>query len=403
MSRRLRICYLVAGHGLLATAGPSRNALSLARALSRHAEVEVAFRSLLDAAPPEGLRVVEIEPGALDPANARDDAATRGIGHGELLRYLAHLRQFVASRAGQCDVILEKSWLLSGWLSLVAERHGMLGVAVENVVPSARRHADAGVMKRLRVVVARRLAGHGLRRARLVIAETPALARDITRVWGVPAGRIAVAGLGVDRELFRPMPQAAARAALGVSQDRTVLVYVGLLDETHDLGPVVEAVATAARNGIELRIVGDGPARPALIARAQGSPRVVFCGRVPHGEVPRHIAIADLCLAPYDSRAFVGGSPGYSTMKIPEYLSVGRAVAASPSERARELIEDQVSGFLLPNDLASWHGLLAALPPRDRLGAMGEAALARPLPSWDDTARAYLAAIERTLAAGGRR
>jgi glycosyltransferase involved in cell wall biosynthesis len=327
----------------------------------------------------------------------------RGLGYGEFLRYLATLRRFVASRAGRCDVVLEKSWLLSGWLSLLAERHGMLGVAVENVVPSPRRHAGAGVMKQLRVVAGRWWAGRCLRRSRLVVAETAQLRADIVRVWGVPAERVAVVGLGVDRGLFHPIEQAEARAALGVRAERTVLVYVGLLDETHDLGPAVEAVAALDRDELELRIVGDGPARPALVARAGGSPRVVFCGRVPHGEVPRHIAVADLCLAPYDSRAFAGGSLGYSTMKIPEYLSVGRPVVAAPSARARELIEDQVTGFLLPNEPESWRRLLATLPPRERLAAMGRRALERPLPSWEDTAAGYMAAIERALAERERR
>jgi glycosyltransferase involved in cell wall biosynthesis len=402
MSRRLRICYLVPGHGLLATAGPTRNVLSLAKALGRHAEVEVAFRSLIDPVLPDGLRVVEIEAGALDPGAARDDAATRGVGYGELLRYLRRLRRFVAANAGRFDVILEKSWLFSGWLGLEAERHGMLGVAVENVVPSPRRHAEAGMMKQLRVLGGRWWAGRCLRRSRLVIAETEQLKEDIVRVWRVPAERVAVVGLGVDRELFHPIDQAAARAALCVPPKRTVLLYVGALDETHDLGPAIAAVAALDGGEIELRIVGDGPSRAAFLARAGSSPRIVFCGRIPHSEVARHIAVADLCLAPYDSRAFAGGALVYSTMKIPEYLSVGRAVVAAPSARARELIEDQVTGFLLLNEPRSWSDFLAALPPRERLAAMGRAALERPQPSWDDTAEGYLAAIERARARRGR-
>jgi glycosyltransferase involved in cell wall biosynthesis len=279
----------------------------------------------------------------------------------------------------------------------------MLGVAVENVVPSPRRHAGAGPMKRLRVVGGRWIAGRFLRRSRLVVAETEQLKQDIVRIWRVPVERVAVVGLGVDRALFRPIAQGEARAALGVAAERMVLVYVGLLDETHDLRPAVEAVVAAERDDLELRIVGDGPARAAVVARAGGSPRIAFLGRVPHDEVPRHIAVADLCLAPYDSRAFAGGALVYSTMKIPEYLAVGRPVVAAPSARARELIEDQVTGFLLPNDASSWRGFLAALPSRERLATMGRAAAARPLPSWDDTARGYLAAIERALAERGRR
>ena len=46
--RRLSICYAVPGHSLVASAGPTRNVLSLARALSRWADVTVAFQRLAD-------------------------------------------------------------------------------------------------------------------------------------------------------------------------------------------------------------------------------------------------------------------------------------------------------------------------------------------------------------------
>lgn len=399
-SRPLRIGYLVPGHGLMATAGPSRNVLSLARALDRidGVEVEVAFRCLLDAEPPPGIRVVEIETGALDRAAALDDSAMQGLSVSAFLRYIRTLKHFVDERSSDYDVILEKSWLLSGWLSRIAERRGVLGVAVENVVPSPRRHSRAGLMKQARVLAGRLWAGRCLRRARLVIAETRQLEESIVESWGVARSRIAVVGLGVDKNLFRPIPQAEARDRLGVDPTKTVLVYVGLLDQTHNLGPAIEAVAALDRPDIELRIVGDGPCRAEFLARAGGSPRVVMCGRVPHEQVPWHIAVADLCLAPYDSRAFVGGALGYSTMKIPEYMSVGRAVVAAPSARARELIEDQVSGILLANEPHDWRRFLAASPARDVLARMGEAARTTPLPSWDDTARGYLAAVERVMA-----
>ncbi|MFO1068931.1 MAG: glycosyltransferase [Geminicoccaceae bacterium] len=393
--RRLRILYLVPGHNLLETAGPTRNVLSLARALGEHADVAVAFRRTLDAAPPAGLRVLEIDPGSAPPPGTADDSAMRGLGVGEFLAYLGRLRRFVAAQAGSFDVVLEKSWLLSGWLSRLAERQGQLGVAVENVVPSPARHAEAGLAKRLRVLAGRSWAGRSLHRSRLVIAETEQLKADIVRVWGVAAERVTVVGLGVDRGLFRPLDQAEARAALGIDPAATILLYVGVLDETHNLGPAIEAVAALGRPDLQLHIVGDGPQRAAYLERARGSAGIVFHGRKPHRAVPQHIAIADLCLAPYDSRAFAGGALGYSTMKIPEYLGVGRAVIAAPSARARELIEDQVSGFLLRNEPEDWRAFLARLPDRARLAAMGREAAQVPLPSWQQTAAGYLAAIER--------
>ena len=359
--------------------------LSLAAAMEPYADMALAFRHVIDERPPAGFDVREIDGGAARAA-ALDDSAMRGLGYREFAQYLRRLHAFTVRATREFDVVLEKSWLLSGWLSQVAERGGKLGVAIENVVPSPRRHADAGLMKQLRVLVGRHWAGRCLKRSRLVIAETPQLEADIVRVWGVPADRVKVVGLGVDRARFRPIEQAGARAALGIAADATVLLYVGLLDETHNLGPAIEAVAATGRPRVELHIVGDGPSREAYATRAAGSARIVFRGRVPHDAVPQHIAVADLCLAPYDSRAFASGALGYSTMKIPEYLGVGRPVVASPGVSARELIEDGVTGFLLPNDAAS--GASSWRPcPIASAGRHGAARHRFDLPSWDDGTR----------------
>lgn len=400
--RRLRICYLVPGHGLLSTVGPSRNVLSLARALSAYAEVSIAFRYRLEDRVPEGMRVIELEP-ERRPSRAVDDAAMRGMGLLEFARYMARLRRFVRDAAGRFDVLLEKSWLLSGHLSAYARRFGLVGVPVENVVPSAARHIGAGLMKRLRVEAGRHLAGIALRRAPVVLAETAQLKAQIVEVWGVAPERVEVVPLGVDRELFRPRDQSEARTALGLAHGRTILLYVGVLDETHTLDGIIEAVLAARRSDLELHVVGDGPRRAAYAERASTSGgTVVLHGRVPHTSVPLWIAAADLCLAPYEPRAFATGALGYATMKVPEYLAVGRPVAGSPSARMHELLRGGELGFELPADAASWRAFLADLPDRARLAAMGRAALRYPQPSWDDTARGYLAACERALSTLGR-
>ncbi|MCS6780256.1 MAG: glycosyltransferase [Geminicoccaceae bacterium] len=400
--RRLRVCYLVPGHGLLSTVGPSRNVLSLARALRAHAEVTLAFRYRLEDRPVEGIEVIEIEP-ERRPREVVDDSAMRGMGVVEFARYLAKLRRFVRDSRGRFDVLLEKSWLLSGHLSAYGLARGIPGVPVENVVPSAGRHEGAGLLKRLRVEAGRMLAGPSLRRVPVVLAETDQLARAIVEVWGVRPERVAVVPLGVDRSLFRPIDQSEARLRLGIPPDRTVLLYAGVLDETHRLDGPIEALAALRPAGIELHVLGDGPRRRLYEEKAStAGGTVILHGRVPHETVPTWIAAADLCLAPYEPRAFATGDLGYATMKVPEYLSVGRAVAGSPSERMRTLLLDGELGFLLDFGTETWRRFLAAPPTREALAAMGRAALARPQPSWDDTARGYLAACERALAATGR-
>ena len=401
MARRLSICYVVPGHDLVLSSGPTRNVLNLARELHRWADVTVAFRQAIDRLPGDGVRVLEIQPE--DRCEGADDSAVRGIGYGAFLSYLRSIRRFATVQLADFDVVLEKSWLISGYVSSLCRRRGQLGVPVENIVQNPAHAANREWGKLLRLSVGRWLAGRAIRGAPLVIAETEFLKREIATHWRVPTERIAVVDLGVDRELFRPIDQAEARTSTGIAADRAVLLYVGVLDLTHNLAPAIEALGATGLDGVELHVVGDGVRRTdyAALAAARGA-KVAFHGKVEHHRVPWFIAAADLCLAPYDAAAFTSGELGYSTMKIPEYLGVGRAVVSVPSGRIRSLIRDGETGFLFANQRAQWERFLAALPSRDRLRQMGEAAAASKLTSWEDTARSYLSLCERELAAQGR-
>jgi hypothetical protein len=218
--RKLSVCYLAPGHSLLSTVGPTRNVLSLAQALSRHADVTVAFRNVLDDQAPAGLPVVEIQPGCRRDAVIVDDAAMRGLGYKEFFAYLRDLRRFVDGALPAFDVVLEKSWLLSGYLSTLCRRRGQLGVPIENFVPNPSQNAASSMAKRVRIEIGQRIAGYHLRRAPLIIAETEHLKRSIACHWGVRDDRIAVVGLGVDRTLFAPRDQAAVRRELEIAPDR---------------------------------------------------------------------------------------------------------------------------------------------------------------------------------------
>jgi glycosyltransferase involved in cell wall biosynthesis len=401
--RKLSICYLAPGHSLLSSVGPTRNVLNLAGALARHAEVTVAFRDVVDDQTLDGVRVVEIQPGRRRAGAIVDDAAMRGLSYREFFTYLRDLRRFVTGALPTFDVILEKSWLLSGYLSTLCRHGGRLGVPIENFVPNPAHNAADSLAKRLRIEVGQRIAGFHLRRAPLIIAETAHLKRGIARHWRVPEEHIAVVGLGVDQALFAPRDQAAARAQLGIPTERLILLYSGVVDATHDLAPLLAAMAELKPPGVGLHVVGDGilRAQHEAAARAVGI-AAVFHGRVAHERVPIYLAAADLCLAPYDPTAFASGELGYSSMKVPEYLSAGRAVVTVPSGRLVDLVRHGETGFLMANTVEAWMRFLTECPSRERLRAMGEAAARVELMSWNDTAEAYLALCERQLAADAR-
>ena len=393
MTERLRVCYLVPGHRLVPTAGPTRNVLSLSAELAADADVTVAFcDGLADA--PAGVRIREIAP---DRASERsgglnDDAAMRGIGYRAFMRYMRDLRRFIARTTGEFDVVLEKGWLLSGFASARYRSAGVAAIPVENLVQVKSSSATTDLVKGLKQTAGRHLASRHLPDAVRVIAETPALRTALAECHGVPSEKIDVVELGVDPSRFRPRDRAAARARLGIGADRTVLLYVGVLDRIHDLGPLIGGLASAP--GATLEVVGDGPSGEDYRRLAEESgveDRVTFRGRVPHDDVPLWIAAADLCVAPYDPSAFYGGQVAYSTLKIRECLAAGRPVLSVRSGSIPDLVRDGRTGLLVDHRSEDWAALLRSLPDRARLHEMGEAAAAIEPRSWKDVAADYLA------------
>ena len=383
---RLRVGYVVPGHHLLPTAGPTRNVLSLAAELGRHVDLTLAFRGVHERPRAAAFEVAELDPGSA-PAAAVDDAAVRGLSVSALGAYVGRIRSFARQR--DFDVVLEKSWLLSGYVASLYRRRGTPAAIVENLVRvwPGRLGSPADLLGWARHRAVRGLVGRWMRRADLVIAETEPLARSLARHLGV--GSVEVVGLGVDHGRFRPGERAAARAALGIDPGRTLLLYFGVLDRTHDLSAVIGALGELAHPP-ELHVAGDGEQRGRYEELARGLP-VVFHGRVPHERIPLFVQASDLCIAPYDPSAFPDGEVAYSTLKIPEAMACARAVATVPGAHTGALVENGVSGFTLDNTAAAWTRLLAGLPERaelDRLGAGGAERAAAI--TWERTAARYL-------------
>src|SRR5262245_4367309 len=131
---RLSICYAAPGQNLLPSAGPTRNVLNLANALSEWADVTVAFRSIQEPIHPSKYRVIAIEPTAKKSMEAKDDNATRGLHPLRHMSYCRTLWSFSRQQRGSFDVVLEKGWRLSGYLLSAFRRRGVPGVLIENNV-----------------------------------------------------------------------------------------------------------------------------------------------------------------------------------------------------------------------------------------------------------------------------
>lgn len=287
------------------------------RARGRHAEL-LYFRErshLVDALEADGVPVHRIDKRrAIDPA------------------FVWRLQRFL--RAGRFDVVHAFSITAELWVRLVLPT-----VPGLRLVSSVRGLGLSGPDWHWR---AKRWIVGG---SSAVISNTRAGAELVARRCAVPVQRIDIVPNGLE---LPPMPEprdrAAARAALGVPGDVTLLLFVGRLVAEKNLPLLLESVARLSRPERPLVwLVGEGPERvrvEALIARLGLSGDVHLLGE--RSDVRALMLAADLLVLP--SR-----EEGLSNVLL-EAMSHGLPVIATAVGGSPELIDDHVTGRLLPSD-----------------------------------------------------
>jgi glycosyltransferase involved in cell wall biosynthesis len=214
--------------------------------------------------------------------------------------------------------------------------------------------------------------GSGLRRHRTalllgraahVVALWPAAADTLARVHGVAAERITVIPNAVPAERFpaaTTADRAAARARFDLAAEAPVVTCVAALSSEKDVATAIDAVA--ALDGVHLLVVGDGPLRSELEARATGAApgRVRFAGVLP--DVHGALAAADAVVLPSRTE----GMPGV----LIEAGLTGRPAVASHVGGVAEIVLDGETGMLAePGDVDGFtKGLREVLAAAPELG-----------------------------------
>jgi alpha-1,6-mannosyltransferase len=147
--------------------------------------------------------------------------------------------------------------------------------------------------------------------------------------------------LGVDLETFRPGtgPGSVLMRATATAQPGVVrLVYAGRLSHEKNPQAAVETVRVLRSWGVDARldVYGSGSHYATLCRRAKGLP-VTFHGHVAQrGNLAKHLAHADLVLAPAACETF-----GLAAL---EALACGVAVVAAAGSGAAELVSQDSGG-----------------------------------------------------------
>jgi glycosyltransferase involved in cell wall biosynthesis len=183
------------------------------------------------------------------------------------------------------------------------------------------------------------LARHTDRLVALSEGQRDALVRDgIARTE-----RVAVVPLGLDLARFRGLDRAAARRALAIESTAPLIVWLGRLAPIKRVDRLIDAFGSVleAHPDARLAIVGDGSLREGLEARAaaRGADHAItFAGW--SSDSARWYAASDVVALSSDNE----GTP----LSLIEAAAAARPVVAMDVGGVRDVVDDGVTGFLVP-------------------------------------------------------
>jgi glycosyltransferase involved in cell wall biosynthesis len=294
----------------------------------------------------------------------------------------------IGREARRAGVRVVHSYLFHGnWFGTITARLARVPVAVVSkrnvdVYPRARDRWACRIVNRM---------------ADCVTAVAHGVAEHVARAEGCPRDKIVVIPNGIDVRADDARPAAPRPADLGRPSDHVIVGTIGRLVWYKGHTELLDAMARVRREhpAARLAIVGDGPLGERLRQHAAGlalDGSVRFLGAIP--DASRLLRHFDLFVLP--SR-WEGMSNGLLEAMAAERPIIATAVGGNP-----ELIEDGVSGLLVPSEdpeaLAA--AILRLLRDPDLAGRLARAGRARVEARYtlDTTVRSLEALYERLLA-----
>lgn len=362
----------------------------LAHALARRGtQVEIFTRATSSSQPPvvevsDGVTVRHVAAGPFEGLDKNDLP-------GQLCAFTAGVLRAEARRhEGWYDVVHTHYWLSGqvGWLAadrwdvpLVHTMHTLARVKNAALAPGDAPEPLGRIIGEEQVVA----------EADALVASTDAEAQDLVRDYAADPARVHVVPPGVDLELFSPAPGAATgdarerrerrrtlRAGLGLPADGGLVLFAGRVQPLKGPDVLVRALGVLAARGepVPTLVVLGGPSgRPTAVRELEAlayqvgvSDRLVVRPPVPRDELVRWYRAADVVAVPSHNETF--------GLVAAEAEASGTPVVAAAVGGLRTVVEDQVSGVLVPDhDPATWARVLADLLADDaRLATLGEGA-----------------------------
>ncbi|MES2096263.1 MAG: glycosyltransferase family 1 protein [Pseudomonadota bacterium] len=232
-------------------------------------------------------------------------------------------------------------------------------------------------------------------RADQVVVPAPS-SGELLRGWGVTTP-IDIWSRGIDHDRFNPTRRSLEwRRSLGIADDEVAVGFLGRLVLEKGLDIFADVVNELTRRGVKHRVmvIGEGPARDWFAERV---PEAVFTGFQSGDALGRAVASMDVFFNPSVTETF-----GNVTV---EAMATGVPVVAARATGAMDLVQDGVTGFLVPpRDVGAYADAIGRLAQDDELRrAAGLAAHESAKPyEWDPVnevvVQSYLDLIARRSA-----
>jgi glycosyltransferase involved in cell wall biosynthesis len=290
---------------------------------------EVYARSIIDAlAAARGTRTVRVYANAVDaPPWLPAGVEWRGI---PFPRLWTHWRLRQALRRERPDVTFIPSHVLPLALGLRSV------VTIHDVGHRHDPHAYSRTARWYLEATTR----YAARRANRLIAVSQSTADDLTRLYGVPGGRIAVVHSGVEARMRPQDPAKVAEVLQRLGIGGAYFLYVGRNHPRKNLPMLRRAFDDARRRGLEAELILAGPGHDAASA---GSATVL--PYVAADDLPALYAGAIALTLPSRFEGF-----GFPAL---EAMACGTAVIASTAGALPEIVG--TAGILLsPDDAGAW-------------------------------------------------
>jgi glycosyltransferase involved in cell wall biosynthesis len=237
--------------------------------------------------------------------------------------------------------------------------------------------------------MARRFA---VRRADRVFALSQYSRQNIASAYGIPPSKIDVIYGGVDLSFFSstPPPEGSIRS----------LLFVGRLDgpgRQKGLDILLEALPRIlTRHPVRLHVVGTGLGETSFkeqVGRLCVGDHVTFHGFVKHTDISPYYRNTDLVVLPSRRESF--------GLVLAEAMASSRPVVASNVGAIPEVVEDSITGMLIPPDdpKACADAIISLLDDPDRMREMGRKGQERVRASftWEKVAERVSAGYKRLL------